>query len=184
MNWAQSLNLKVSQSFSSSLTSGDDRSTWCTWIPERLRQLVSHPTRTSLMISGLRGTRQWFTNTTNVDRTVTALQTLTTEFTQSSYGDAVLSVELINEPFPYTPAELSVLQSFYLSAYGAVRTASQQSTLVVAIDEAFQGLQAWQNFMLAPEYENVALDTVSVGCRRVLMRSTSTPFMSPTLCSS
>lgn len=110
--------------------------------------------------SGLRGTRQWFSNSTNIARTVDALQNLTAEFTQVEYNETVLTIELINEPFPYTAGELSVLQSFYESAYSTVRGVSEQPIIVVAIDEAFQGLAAWENFMLAPDYDNVAVDTV------------------------
>jgi hypothetical protein len=145
----------------SSLTTGDDRSSWRSWLPEWLRQFVSRRCRHQLILSGLRGTRQWFSNTTNIARTLSALQVLTAEFTQSSYDNTVLTIELINEPFPFTPTELGVLQSFYESAYDSVRSASQQSSIVVAIDEAFQGLAAWENFMLAPTYADVALDTVS-----------------------
>lgn len=72
-----------------------------------------------------------------------------------------MTIELINEPFPYTAGELDVLQSFYQSAYSMVRGASQQSSIVVAIDEAFQGLAVWEDFMVQPDYEFVAMDTVS-----------------------
>ena len=101
---------------------------------------------------------------------------LTSEFTQSNYSDTVLTIELINEPFPYNPAELSGLQSFYEAAYAAVQGASQQSEIVVAIDEAFQGLAAWEGFMLAPAFQNVAMDTVSSPISRLLTSSSiSTP---------
>lgn len=124
--------------------------------------------------SGLRGTREWFTNATTISRTITGLQILAAEFTQPSYNDTVLTIELINEPFPYTTSELNILKSFYQSAYQSVQQASKQSTIVVAIDEAFQGLQAWENFMMAPDYANVALDTVGVAMRDRLTASIST----------
>ncbi|EIW68772.1 hypothetical protein TREMEDRAFT_31815, partial [Tremella mesenterica DSM 1558] len=112
--------------------------------------------------SGLRGTRQWFANTTNLDRTLTALQVLTHEFTQEKYNNTVLAIELINEPFPYTNDEVQFLQSFYTQAYQAVRTAQQANTVVVALDDGYQGLYAWTGFMVEPDYHDVAMDTVAM----------------------
>ncbi|ORY27801.1 putative glucan 1,3-beta-glucosidase [Naematelia encephala] len=109
--------------------------------------------------SGLRGTREWFVNTSNVARTTSALQVLTAEFTRPQYNGTVLTVELINEPFPYTPDELDFLKSYYQKAYSTVNAASEQSTIVVAIDQAFQGLSIWQDFMTEPSFHNVAQDT-------------------------
>lgn len=108
--------------------------------------------------SGLRGTRQWFANSTNTQRTIQALQTLTSEFAQATYNKTVIAIELINEPFPYTTDEANTLRGFYQSAYSAVR---ESSSLVVALDDGFLGLQTWQGFMEEPDYGNVAMDTVS-----------------------
>ncbi|WWD22111.1 hypothetical protein CI109_106600 [Kwoniella shandongensis] len=113
--------------------------------------------------SGLLGTRNWFSNDTNISRTLTALQILTAEFTQSFYNNSVIAIELINEPFPYDNNELNVLKSFYQAAYTSVRDAStQNSNLVVAIDEGFQGLQTWDSFMTEPYYHDVAMDTANL----------------------
>lgn len=68
----------------------------------------------------------------------------------------MIAIELLNEPFPGNEEEGNFLRSFYHSAYRAVR---QVSPMVVAIDEAFQGLQTWQGFMSEPEYHDVAMDT-------------------------
>lgn len=88
---------------------------------------------------------------------------MTEEFTQTSYANTVVTIELVNEPFPYTDAELSYLENFYLSAYAAVRVAqSPQAQVVVALDEAFRGLPTWYYFMNEPGYHDVAVDTVSV----------------------
>lgn len=79
------------------------------------------------------------------------------EFTQSKYGNTVSTIELINEPFPYTASELKTLQNFYKSAYTSVR---QSGNVVIAIDEAFQGLPEWEGFMTTPQWSYVAVDTV------------------------
>lgn len=127
---------------------------------------MNYPQYRLIHSRGLRGTRKWFQNSTNSQRSIQALQVLTEEFTQSSYANTVLTIELVNEPFPYTDAELSYLESFYLNAYTAVRTAQvPQAQVVVALDEAFKGLPTWYHFMNEPEYHDVAVDTVSASCQ-------------------
>jgi len=41
-----------------------------------------------------------------------------------------------------------------------VRGASKDTDMVVALDAAFQGLGVWEEFMLPPNYYEVAMDTV------------------------
>ncbi|WVO16551.1 hypothetical protein L204_104230 [Cryptococcus depauperatus] len=110
--------------------------------------------------SGLRNVRQWFWNDTNISRTLSAIQVLTSEFTQSFYNDTVVAIEVINEPFPYTASESNILKSFYQSAYGTVRANDGGRGIVVAIDEGFQGLQTWETFMQEPGFSRVAMDTL------------------------
>jgi glucan 1,3-beta-glucosidase len=96
-----------------------------------------------------------------MDRTISALSTLSSDFTAKSYNRTVIAIELINEPFPQSPDEVEFLRDFYQRAYGAVRGASQDTDMVVALDAAFQGLGAWEDFMLPPDFYEVAMDTVS-----------------------
>lgn len=96
-----------------------------------------------------------------MDRTIAALQVLTEEFTDPTYGDTIVAVELLNEPFPQQDWEVDYLKRFYQAAYTTVRQAAKQPGVVVAIDEAFQGLSAWDGFMTEPQWSSVALDTVS-----------------------
>ena len=110
-------------------------------------------------LRGLRDTRAWFSNTTNLQRTLDTLQVLTAEFTQSAYGNTVQTIELVNEPFPYTSADLNFLKSYYSQGYATVLAANQQSQIVVALDDGYQGLDAWTGFMIEPNYHNVAMDT-------------------------
>ncbi|WVQ84126.1 hypothetical protein IAT38_006271 [Cryptococcus sp. DSM 104549] len=83
--------------------------------------------------SGIRDVRQWFYNDTNISRTLSALQVLTSEFSQSFYNNTVVAIELVNEPFPQNSYELNVLKSFYQAAYGTVQGASSQSGLVITM---------------------------------------------------
>ena len=126
------------------------------------------------MPSGLRDTRQWFANQTNLQRSLKALQILTDEFTQSSYGNTVIAIELVNEPFPYNDAEFAFLQSYYTQGYYTVASANHQQQMVVALDDGFRGLQVWLGFMTEPQFHDVALDTVRCACGTVLTCSTST----------
>lgn len=116
---------------------------------------------TLTLSSGIRGVREWFTNDTNISRTLSAIQVLTAEFSQSFYNNTVIAIELINEPFPYTNAELDILKSYYEAGYGTVRSIDGASKVVVAIDEGFQGLQTWEAFMQGSNYSNIAMNTVS-----------------------
>ena len=109
---------------------------------------------------GLRYTREWFRNSTNLDRTISALSTLSSDFTDASYNRTVIAIELINEPFPQSPDEVGFLRDFYQRAYGAIRGASKDTDMVVALDAAFQGLGIWEGFMLPPDFYEVAMDTV------------------------
>lgn len=72
----------------------------------------------------------------------------------------MIAIELINEPFPQSPDEVGFLRDFYQKAYRAVRDASKDTDMVVALDAAFQGLGVWEAFMLPPDYYEVAMDTV------------------------
>jgi glucan 1,3-beta-glucosidase len=119
---------------------------------------IRESTPNVLTSRGIRGARQWFSNSTNIDRTIAALTALTAEFTQPRYGGVVQTIELVNEPFPQNTAELDTLRTFYRSAYRAVRSA-QAGPIVAAIDEGFVGLNTWLNFMTEPDYQQVSLDT-------------------------
>jgi aryl-phospho-beta-D-glucosidase BglC (GH1 family) len=115
-----------------------------------------------LMVRGLRSNnREWFRNQTNVERTISALSTLSSDFTAASYKRTVIAIELINEPFPQNPDEVGFVRDFYQRAYTAVRQASKDTDMVVALDSAFQGLKVWEGFMLPPDFYEVAMDTVS-----------------------
>lgn len=98
-----------------------------------------------------------------MDRTLAALQVLTAEFTDPSYGDTVIAIEVLNEPFPQAASEVDFLKRFYNAAYDTVRQAAKHPDVVVAIDSAYQGMDAWDGFMTEPEWSKVALDTVSTG---------------------
>ena len=61
---------------------------------------------------------------------------------------------------------MGFLRDFYQRAYGAVRGASKDTDMVVALDAAFQGLGVWEGFMTPPGFYEVAMDTVRHSRRR------------------
>lgn len=75
----------------------------------------------------------------------------------------MIAIEVLNEPFPQAASEVDFLKRFYTSAYDTVRAAAKHPNVVVAIDSAYQGMDAWDEFMTAPGWSKVALDTVSRG---------------------
>lgn len=136
------------------------------YVPDPLSSLLhldkaTASSRNELTTRGLRSTREWFRNSTNLDRTISALSTLSSDFTDASYNRTVIAIELVNEPFPQSPDEVGFLRDFYQKAYGAVRGASKDTDMVVALDAAFQGLGVWEGFMTPPDFYEVAMDTVS-----------------------
>jgi aryl-phospho-beta-D-glucosidase BglC (GH1 family) len=75
--------------------------------------------------SGLVGPILFPSNSSNIDRTLTVLKNLTTEFSNSEvYGNTVTSIELLNEPGVFTGLfTMSELQSFYTQGISTIRTA-------------------------------------------------------------
>lgn len=128
-----------------------------------------------LASSGQRGGIGWFYNQTSISRTLQALKVLAAEFVsptgKSTYGDTVIAIELLNEPFPWDQETLSILQRFYRDGYAAVRAhAGPGSGVAVMLQQAFQSLDAWDGFMPEEQYVEVAMDYVSwcdVTCSRL-----------------
>ncbi|KAI5451752.1 hypothetical protein NCC49_001399 [Naganishia albida] len=106
--------------------------------------------------SGQAGQIGWFSNPTSIMRSVAAISVLTSEFATSKYGQTVIAIELVNEAFPKTKAEIATLEQFYRDGYQEVRQFGEQP--VVLLSEAYQSLGFWSGFMPQPQYSKVALD--------------------------
>ncbi|KAG7530245.1 hypothetical protein FFLO_05175 [Filobasidium floriforme] len=107
--------------------------------------------------SGSTNSRSWFTNTTSIQRTLSAITILAQEFTASSYGGTVVAIELVNEPFPYGDNEVQALRTFYEDGYGLIR--GVDGRVAVVISDAFRGLREWEGFMPSNRFNRVVLDT-------------------------
>jgi glucan 1,3-beta-glucosidase len=109
--------------------------------------------------SGDTNARSWFTNSTSLTRTLQAISILTAEFTSPTlYGSTVIAIQLINEPFPYTPSELEALRGYYKQGYDTVR---KMSGVPVVISDGFKGVGEWESFMPSERYDAVVMDVVS-----------------------
>lgn len=65
----------------------------------------------------------------------------------------------MNEPFPYSDAELEILREYYRDGYETVRTVD--GDVPVVLSNAFQKVASWGSFMPSDRYDAVALDVVS-----------------------
>ncbi len=73
----------------------------------------------------------------------------------------VVGIELLNEPRWDVPLE--ILKDYYQRGYGVVRKHIAANRAAVVIHDSFRPT-AWSNFMQAPEFDNVILDTHMYQC--------------------
>ncbi|KAJ9096437.1 hypothetical protein QFC21_005259 [Naganishia friedmannii] len=120
---------------------------------------------------GTFGSIGWFYNQTSISRSLSAISVLGSEFITPAYGETVIAIELVNEPFPDTPDEIGTLEGFYRDGYNEVRKFGgeggerQQAPPTVLLSEAYQSLGFWSGFMPAGQYNKVALDVHIYGMR-------------------
>jgi glucan 1,3-beta-glucosidase len=107
--------------------------------------------------SGRSGPINWPKDPENIRETLRILES----FAQK-YGNhpALMGIELLNEPRDQVPLE--ILQQFYQDAYSRIRPHMNPEVAVVFHD-SFRPL-AWKNFMQAPAFANVILDTHLYQC--------------------
>jgi glucan 1,3-beta-glucosidase len=106
--------------------------------------------------SGRSGPIDW-PKTENVQETIRILETLGQKYGQHP---ALLGIELLNEPRDVVP--LGILQQFYQDAYARLRKIVNPQVAIVFHD-SFRPF-AWENFMQAPTFDNVVLDTHLYQC--------------------
>jgi len=96
----------------------------------------------------------WASDPNNVPHTLSVIQ-----FLAANVGNMVSVFELLNEPAGYTSSEFAdVVRQYWLDGYTTVRNATS-STVQVMIEDAFLGVDSWENFMSPPAYDNVLMDT-------------------------
>ncbi|PWZ00878.1 glycoside hydrolase [Testicularia cyperi] len=113
--------------------------------------------------SGRSGPVNWANNPSYYTQTQYAFNRLVTEFVQDDYLGTVTAIEAVNEPKGnVVPAVQSLLNKYYPWARNKVAKPdgwSDYSTMLLAVHDAFQGLQYWQNFWTGRARHRVLLDT-------------------------
>jgi glucan 1,3-beta-glucosidase len=108
--------------------------------------------------SGRQGALGWHTNKANIDH---SLKIITDLAARCKGFDNLIGFELLNEPRWDVP--LKIIKSFYIEAYHRVREQISKEKAAVVMHDAFRQLQ-WADFMRAPEFANVILDTHPYQC--------------------
>jgi glucan 1,3-beta-glucosidase len=108
--------------------------------------------------SGRAGTLGWHTSKANIDHSLRIIEGLA-EFCKGH--DNLLGIELLNEPRGEVPLE--ILHSYYSNAYARVRKHIPAERAAVIFHDGFRAM-AWSDFMRAPEWKNVLLDTHLYQC--------------------
>ncbi|WWC59257.1 uncharacterized protein I303_101807 [Kwoniella dejecticola CBS 10117] len=98
--------------------------------------------------SGLIGVTSFYSNTSNIDRTLNVLKNLTEEFTQDIYGGTVIGIELLNEPRLSDTFTMADLKSFYSQASETIRGVN--GNINITMHDAFWGPQYWANYNPLP----------------------------------
>lgn len=97
----------------------------------------------------------WATNSTNVNRTIEILT-----FVAENVGGMIDVLELLNEPAGFEGDQWEdVIRQYWSDAYSAVRNAVGTG-LQVMIEDAFLGVDNWENFLTSPGATGVLMDTV------------------------
>jgi glucan 1,3-beta-glucosidase len=108
--------------------------------------------------SGRQGELGWHTSKANIDHSLRIIGDLAV---RCKGYDNLIGIELLNEPRWDVP--LDVLKRFYIEAYHRVRDQIGPEKAAVVIHDAFRPLE-WSEFMRAPEFANVILDTHRYQC--------------------
>jgi glucan 1,3-beta-glucosidase len=106
--------------------------------------------------SGRGGAVDW-PKPSNVQETLRILESFGQRYGQHP---ALCGIELLNEPRDVVPLE--ILQQFYQDAYARLRKIVNPQVAIVFHD-SFRPF-AWENFMQAPAFDNVVLDTHLYQC--------------------
>ena len=102
--------------------------------------------------SGRGGEIGWHKDPNNIRETVRVLESFARKYGKHP---ALFGIELLNEPRDQIPIE--ILKDFYLESYARIRKHVNPEVAIVFHD-SFRAM-AWKDFMKAPEYSNVLIDT-------------------------
>jgi len=107
--------------------------------------------------SGREGAINWPNDPKNISETLRILGSFVDKFGRHP---ALGGIELLNEPRDLVPLE--ILQIFYRDAYARLRPQLDPAVAII-VHDSFRAL-AWKQFLQAPAYVNVILDTHLYQC--------------------
>jgi glucan 1,3-beta-glucosidase len=107
--------------------------------------------------SGRSGAINWPNDPRNIAETLRVLETFAQRYGRHP---ALAGLELLNEPRDTVPLE--ILRQFYQDAYARLR-GQMAPDVAIVFHDGFRAL-AWKNFMPAPDFTNVVLDTHLYQC--------------------
>jgi glucan 1,3-beta-glucosidase len=108
--------------------------------------------------SGRQGAIAWPEGKENIAHSLRVIEDLAA---RCKHYNNLLGIELVNEPRDSVPLE--ILKSYYQEGYQRVRSQLGKERAAVVIHDSFRAF-AWDNFMLAADYDNVILDTHLYQC--------------------
>lgn len=106
---------------------------------------------------GITNVCEWSHSEQNINRSLDIIERLAKRYKSAS---ALYGIELLNEPRWDT--DTAILRDYYLRGYDICRRHLDEDRAVVFHD-SFK-LMSWKDFMQAPEYKNVVLDTHFYQC--------------------
>ncbi|KAL6302376.1 glycoside hydrolase [Sparassis latifolia] len=102
--------------------------------------------------SGQRGSPGWANGSDTVGRTLDIIK-----FIADQVGDMADVIELLNEPAGWVSDIGSAISGYWQDGYQVVRQAAGSGPQVM-IEDAFLGIQTWENFMKYPNASGVIMD--------------------------
>ncbi|KAG9239396.1 putative glucan 1,3-beta-glucosidase [Amylocarpus encephaloides] len=92
--------------------------------------------------SGQGGSVDW-QQKSNLEHSISVLQTMATKYGAMEYADVVVGLELVNEPISYGNNKFSTTQDWTKDAYAAVSAAAANKNMKIIMHDGFQGAGKW-----------------------------------------
>ncbi|OQN99927.1 hypothetical protein B0A48_14132 [Cryoendolithus antarcticus] len=81
--------------------------------------------------------------TTNMQKSISILQTMARKYGAPAYADVVFGLELVNEPISWQQNNLETTKSWAQEAYAAVRSVATNKNLQIIMHDGFMGPSQW-----------------------------------------
>ncbi|KAM0790616.1 hypothetical protein ACM66B_004479 [Microbotryomycetes sp. NB124-2] len=92
-------------------------------------------------------TPSWFNNDVNQGRSDDTVKAVLDFIGTTPFRSIISGLEVINEPRPYTPAQVQEIEDYYARSYDAIQSSPNPVTMFIA--DAYEGLEHWRSFVTA-----------------------------------